>query len=312
MTRRLTTHLRHVDLAVPDFDREVNFYRETWGLTQVERDSGLSFLAAQGSPENYVLRIRSAEEKRIDLIAFGTGSPEEVDSLADQLGRGAVQLISEPGKMDTPGSGYGFRFFDIDGRTIEISAEVATREHRTIEEREAIPVCLSHVVINSPDPLATRRFYEQHLGFDLSDTLVHPDMGDVMYFMRCSPRHHSFAVARGPHVALHHASFEMRGVEEWMRGAGRVLRAGYTMVWGPGRHLAGDNTFAYFLDPQGNTIEYTTELALVDEDTWRPSQVDVGNPEHQDQWGTANEMNELVAKESFNDPDGGCFIAPPV
>jgi hypothetical protein len=32
----------------------------------------------------------------------------------------------------------------------------------------------------------------------------------------------------------------------------------------------------------------------------------------QDQWGTANPMNELVAKESFNDPDPGLFTAPPV
>jgi hypothetical protein len=32
----------------------------------------------------------------------------------------------------------------------------------------------------------------------------------------------------------------------------------------------------------------------------------------QDQWGTADPMNELVAKESFNDPDPGLFTAPPV
>ncbi len=31
-----------------------------------------------------------------------------------------------------------------------------------------------------------------------------------------------------------------------------------------------------------------------------------------DQWGTANAMNEFVAKRSFNDPDKGLFVAPPV
>ena len=31
-----------------------------------------------------------------------------------------------------------------------------------------------------------------------------------------------------------------------------------------------------------------------------------------DPWGSANAMNEFVAKKSFNDPDKGLFVAPPV
>src|SRR5690606_12540287 len=131
-----------------------------------------------------------------------------------------------------------------------------------------------HVVVNSPDPARTRVFYEQHLGFRLSDTLASRHFGDFMYFLRCNPWHHSLAIARGPHVALHHTSFEMRGIDEYMRGTGRVMRAGYRKIWGPGRHLAGDNTFSYFLDPHGNTVEYTTELEKVDEDRWHPSVYD--------------------------------------
>jgi catechol 2,3-dioxygenase-like lactoylglutathione lyase family enzyme len=223
-----------------------------------------------------------------------------------------VQLISQPGKVDTPGGGYGFRFFDVDGRTIEVLADVDVRQHRRIEEKESIPVKLSHVVLNSPDLDATREWYERHLGFRHSDTLSSPYVGDVMHFMRISNQHHSMAIAKGPHTSLHHVSFEMRGLDEYMRGSGRVIRAGFKKVWGPGRHLAGDNTFTYFLDPHGNTVEYTTELELLDEDTWHPHVYDFSQPEVTDQWGTANPMNELVAKESFNDVDRGCFVAPPV
>jgi hypothetical protein len=104
----------------------------------------------------------------------------------------------------------------------------------------------------------------------------------------------------------------MRGIDEYMRGSGRVIRSGAKKVWGPGRHLAGDNTFTYFLDPHGNTIEYTTELELLEEDTWHPGIHDLSQPDVADQWGTANPMNELVAKESFNDIDPGVFVAPPV
>ncbi|GIE94276.1 VOC family protein [Paractinoplanes rishiriensis] len=312
MTQRLITHLRHVDLAVPDYGRQLDFYTGTWGLKAEHSDSGLTFLAAEGSPEQYVVRLRQARDKRIDLIAFGAASAADVDTLAARLAADGVRLVGEPGKLQTPGVGYGFRFFDNEGRTVEISADVAVRQHRPIEEGESIPVRLSHVVLNSADPEATRAFYEKHLGFALSDTLMHPHLGKMMWFMRVNTWHHSLAIARCPHPSLHHASFELRGLDEYMRGTGRVLRAGVEKIWGPGRHLAGNNTFSYFLDPSGNTMEYTTELERIDEDTWHPHLYDFTRPEVADQWGTANAMNEFVAKRSFNDPDQGLFQAPPV
>jgi catechol 2,3-dioxygenase-like lactoylglutathione lyase family enzyme len=312
MSESLITHLRHVDLAVPDYERQLAFYTGTWGLTTVASDKGIAFLAAEGSPERYVMRLRKDSGKRLDLVSFGAASHDDVDALAGHLIARNVRLAAEPAALATEGGGYGLRFFDLDGRTIEVSSDVATRSHRRIEERESIPVRLSHVVLNGTDPDRTARWYADILGFRLSDTLAGDDMGTVMNFMRCNPRHHSVAFARGPHVSLHHVSFELRGIDEFMRGTGRVLRSGTRMVWGPGRHLAGANTFAYFLDPQHNTIEYTTELAELDEDTWHPHVYDMHDEQVQDQWGTANPMNELVAKESFNDPDPGLFTAPPI
>jgi catechol 2,3-dioxygenase-like lactoylglutathione lyase family enzyme len=312
MTDRLITHLRHVDLAVPDYGRQLGFFTDTWGLTAEHGEDGLAFLAAEGSPEQYVVRLRAAADKRVDLIAFGAATAAGVDAIAARLAAGGVRLVSEPGAMSTLGGGYGFRFFDNEGRTVEISSDVAVRRHRKVEPGESIPVRLSHVVINSADPDGTRAFYEGHLGFSLTDTLMHPAMGEMMWFLRINSWHHSLAIARGPHPSLHHVSFELRGLDEYMRGTGRLLRAGVEKIWGPGRHLAGNNTFSYFLDPHGNTVEYTTELERIDEDSWHPHLYDFSRPEVADQWGTANSMNEFVARKSFNDADAGLFIAPPV
>lgn len=312
MAPRLITHLRHIALAVPDLDVARDFYVDTWKLKPTDFDAGIQFLAAEGSPEQYAVRLRQSDDKRIDLISFGAASPADVDALAAALVADGVTLVHEPQSLDTPGGGYGVRFFDNEGRTIEVSSDVAVREHRQIEEGESIPVRLSHVVVNSPTPEETVAWYERHLGFAVSDTLMHPRMGHMMWFMRCNAWHHSMAVARCPHASLHHASFELRGLDEYMRGTGRVLRSGVEYVWGPGRHMAGNNTFSYFLDPHGNTVEYTTQLELLDEDTWHPHLYDFSQPEVSDQWGTANAMNEFVAKKSFNDPDRGLFVAPPV
>ncbi|MFJ9900923.1 VOC family protein [Streptomyces sp. NPDC091280] len=313
MTKRLITHLRHVDIAVPDYDKELEFYSGVWGLAKVAEDSGISFLAAEGSPEQYVVRLRKAEEKRLDLVSYGAATTLDVDALAEKLLAGGVQLITQPGRIDTPGGGYGFRFFDVDGRTVEVSADVAPRKHRKIEERESIPVRLSHVVLNSTDLNKTREWYERHLDFALSDTIYHPKIGDAMHFMRVNSQHHSMAIAQGPHMSVHHVSFEMRGIDEYMRGTGRVKKAGTKMLWGPGRHVAGDNTFSYFWDPQGNMVEYTTELEVLDEDTWHPHVYDPSKGNISDQWGTANDpMEGNTGKEAFNDPDKSAFIAPPV
>ena len=84
-----------------------------------------------------------------------------------------------------------FRFFDIDGRTVEISSDVDPRQHRKIEPKESIPVRLSHVVINSPQPEQTVGFYQRFLDFSLSDTLMSPHMGEVMVptLQHVAPQH---------------------------------------------------------------------------------------------------------------------------
>ncbi|WP_059010313.1 VOC family protein [Streptomyces specialis] len=306
------THLRHVDIAVPDLAAQTRFYTGTWGLTPVHVEKDLVFLAAEGSPEQYSVRLRGSEEKRLDLVAFGAEDRAEVDELAADLEADGIQLITEPDAVQTPGGGYGFRFFDIDGRVVEISADVETRKHRKIEAGESIPVKLSHVVLNSPDIARTRAFYEKHLTLRHTDTLAHPVNGDLFYFMRINSAHHSIGLAQGPHVSLNHMSFDMRGLDEYMRGTGRLLRAGAEKLWGPGRHRIGDNTFSYFLDPHGNVIEYTTELTTIDEDTWHPHVLDVTEPETQDQWGTAGPLAEEVYGQMMNDVDKGLSPPPPV
>lgn len=309
---RLITHLRHVDLAVPDYEKQRSFYKDLWGLTEVANETGLTYLAAEGSSEPFVIRVRQSDDKRVDLVGLGAANRADVDALAAQLGSAGVQLISEPGTLATYGGGYGFRFFDCDGRTVEVSCDVEERQARELEPLEAVPVKLSHVVFNSANPEQTVAWYAEHLAVAVSDQLTMPGMGDLMWFLRCNSFHHTFAVVRCMHHSLHHVSFVMRGVEENLYATGRVLRAGGERVWGPGKHLAGQNMFNYFLDPSGNTMEFTTELEMVDEATWEPHKYSIAEPMVADQWGTANPMGPDIAQKSFNDPDRGLFVAPPV
>ena len=106
------THLRHVDLAVPDFETQRTFYKDTWGLTEQGKDGNLSYFAAEGSPEQFIYRIRGADEKRLDLLSFGAEDAATSTPSPTSCRPEGVQFASEPGALQTPGGGYGFRFFD--------------------------------------------------------------------------------------------------------------------------------------------------------------------------------------------------------
>ncbi len=300
------THVRYVGLGVADLDSGLGYYRDLWGLTPTETQSGLVFLGADGSSDPYALRLRATEQNQIDLVSFGVPTRSDVDWYAARLLGRNVQLITEPHTLDAPGGGYGFRFFDpVEGRTLEIAAEWTPKQARRISVGEHVPTGLSHVVLNSARMAELVDFFSDALGFFQSDYLE-----DVMVFLKgATPAHHQFAVSANVHANLNHIAYETRGLDEYMRAAGHLVRAGYPMVWGPGRHAPGSNTFAYFEDPNGFVAEYTTQLEdIADVTTWRP-RVWRRIPEESDQWGTActRDPQPFIGR-----PDSGLWSAPPV
>jgi catechol 2,3-dioxygenase-like lactoylglutathione lyase family enzyme len=298
------TKLRYVGLAGPDYTTERSFLRDPWGLEEIAADGELAYFRAKGSTEPFITRWRGAAKRSLDVIGFATENRAAVDALAQRLARGGVQLISEPKRLDSPGGGYGFRCFDPNGHTLEVSSDVASVAAEELNHGESIPAVLSHIVLHTPDLKKSVNFYEEHLGFKISDWL-----GDFMSFLRCNEVHHSIAFIPGP-PSLNHVAYEMRDVDEMMRGAGRLLKAKVTLKWGPGRHTAGNNTFSYFLDPVGNSLEYTAEVDRVDDATWKPTVYPMGF-EITDQWGTSvlSDGPQGMAKPT---PDPALWQTPPV
>lgn len=307
----LITHLRHVGFAMPQLEEQRDFYTKKWGLVEVGEQDGVYFYAAVGSPEQYVIRLRRDDKKRADVVSFGTANRANVDELAKRLKEGAVQLIHEPEELTTPGGGYGVRFFDLDGRVIEVSSDVAPRLYRDVQPGEAAPKRLSHCVFNSPTPQATVDWYEKYLGFSTVETL-HIHGNTLLWFLRCeNPQHHTLAIGNAPHVSMHHVSFDMAGLNDFMSNVGRMQRSGHELIWGPGRHQSGDNAYGYFADAAGNTVEYTFGMSQV-EDLSKVIEGDLTDPTVLDTWGTSSAWGEHVMRAHFNTPDEGLFNAPPL
>lgn len=295
--------VRYVAYAVPDLERERAFYIETWGLKPLPVSTDdLVYLAAEGSDEAFVVRLRRDATKRLDLIAWAAGSRDEVDELADAVKAAGRPIVSEPQELSSPGGGYGFRFFDPDGHTVEVSADVVRGPSREIRRGEALPERISHVVIHSPDHKAAVEFYTQVLGFRVSDWL-----GDFMAFLRCNSWHHRLAFLPGA-PAIDHVAYDVPTVDDMMKGIARLKKADSEILWGPGRHTAGDNTFSYFATPSGFLVEYTSGLIQVDDEA-HEHQVHTPTPQTMDQWGTGVGGPQTMPKFG---PDAGLFKAPAV
>jgi catechol 2,3-dioxygenase-like lactoylglutathione lyase family enzyme len=291
------TEIRYVGYGVPDLDAERRFYGETWGLRHVCEQGGMHYFATVASPEHHVVRLRQAPDRRIDVIGLAADTRADVTTLFAKVNAAGCRIIFAPKDLTEPGGGYGFRFFSPDGLPFEVSADVERGPARELKRWEGIPEKISHIVLHSPNHQAAVKFFIDVLGFRLSDWL-----GDFMGFLRCNAWHHRIAILPGP-PCLNHVAYDMLGVDDMMRGISRLKQLDVSIAWGPGRHTAGNNTFSYFVTPNGNAVEYTAELEQIDEETWQAT-VHTPAPRVMDQWGIGVGGPQTMPHA---EPDGGLF-----
>jgi len=291
------TEIRYVGYAMPQVEAERAFYSDVWGLKQVAEQDGMIYFAAEGHDELFVVRLREATEKRIDVIALAADTRGDVDALHEKVAAAGCRIIFAPRELTGFGGGYGFRFFSPDGLPFEISSDVARGTARELVRWEGIPQKISHIVMHSPDHKAATQFFIDVLGFRLSDWI-----GAFMSFLRCNEWHHRIAFLPGP-PCLNHVAYDMLGVDDMMRGIHRLKKRDVEIKWGPGRHTAGNNTFSYFTTPNGFAVEYTAELERVDEASWQPT-VHVPSPLLMDQWSTGVGGPQTMPHP---EPDAGLF-----
>ena len=273
------TDIRYIAYGLPEVEAERTFYRDVWGLREAVARDGRYYLAAEGDDEPFVVRLRPAADRRVDVIALAGESRSAVDDLFAKVSADHCHIIFAPRGLSDVGGGYGFRFFSKDGLPFEISCDYDHGPKRQLGPAEAIPEKISHIVLHSPNHLSMVQFFVDVLGFRVSDWL-----GDFMCFLRCNEWHHRIAILPGP-PSLNHVAYDMTNVDEMMRGVAKLKRNNIDIRWGPGRHTAGNNTFSYFVTPAGFAVEYTSELQRVDETSWK-SQVYTPSQSVMDQWGT--------------------------
>jgi catechol 2,3-dioxygenase-like lactoylglutathione lyase family enzyme len=119
----------------------------------------------------------------------------------------------------------------------------------------AVPIEVGHVVMFVKELEKVSRFYQDVLGFVVSDR--YPGRG---HFLRCAARggHHDLFLLQLPEArnGLNHVAFTVRDVHEVFGGGLHMSRCGWDTELGPGRHPISSAIFWYFINPAGALVEY--------------------------------------------------------
>lgn len=270
-------------LEVPSLDEGIRFYT----------DAGL-----EASSDGKIARFRCSGQERDSIVLIGGAAKKRFHHLelrADGLDQIAADVAAAGGAMITAPQGFedcglwvqdphGLLFHLVE-RPADAQPEAAVpfeinapgrivRSRRSAvlrnsEYGQVRPVKLGHVVLFTPDVMASVLFVTQGLGMGLADHVL--DLAAFTCALKDSD-HHVVAFAKSTDIGFHHASFQVNDPDEVGRGGNALAARAQRGDWGFGRHMIGSNYFHYIQDPWGSWFEYYSDMDHIDDYAlWTPS-----------------------------------------
>jgi catechol 2,3-dioxygenase len=240
--------LSHVGRAVEDPPAAAAYYARTLGLAVSETlaDGTIRLGWGQGF---HALELTAGH----GLAHFGLELSDEAGlaALESRLQAHGVPAAREELVGDHPPV---LAFRDPDGHRVEAHGPVdRSGEHAADPGRR--PVRIHHVTLASPAIAEQVAFYEQVLGFRVSDR-----MGEVFAWLRCNQEHHTVAVVEADQAGLDHYAYEIDSWASLKTWCDELAARDVPLQWGPGRHGPGNNVFVMFDDLDGNHVELSCEM----------------------------------------------------
>lgn len=287
---RLTT----VTLGVADLDGSAAFFR-AFGLDEITdpAGSGVRRFATRDGGEQ--LRLEQAAARGLKRLGVGVHDPDDLARIAARLAAADIaHRLDGDGVNSAGGEGESGRLVVTEphtGAVVELTVAPALVTTPSVGptpvnstsgvERRDVPSAalfrpdgvrpsnLTHLVLGSPDQVATLAFFTDLIGFEISDQLP-----GIIAFTRCGEVHHNLAIQAAPCPFVHHVAFEVDDVDEVARGGTHmILDDPQRDLWGLGRHAIGSNWFWYLREPSGTYVEYTADVdRITTQDLYRPKE----------------------------------------
>lgn len=243
------SQLHHICLGTEDVPAMVDWYQDIMEMAPQELEDGGVWM--RGRQRNIILR--PGQKGQIQYVGLIVSDETHLARMRDHLAGQDITLSDDGSPLFEAGA---FSFSDPDGNRIMLG--LAKNAETGVDPR---PGWLQHIVFATTDLERAVAFYTDKLGFKLSDIVREEDSGEhTACFLRCDDMHHTMAFFRSDSARLDHFANEAscwNDIRDW----GDHFAAHHVeIVWGAGRHGAGNNLFIFVRDPDENNVEISAEL----------------------------------------------------
>ncbi len=284
--------LGYLELGVSGIDAWQRYAEDVLGATVVaDGDALLVRLDAAG----WRLRIVPSGEDDLCVVGFSVKNVETLQALQQQL--------EAAGVMVRQGDAAARKARRVDellvcedpfGLVIELYvgerlADTAVVSAQGVSGFVTGAQGLGHIVLFVADEAKAVHFYQQLLGFKLSD---HIEMGPAgrklrLTFLHCNARHHTLALAPVPvPKKLNHLMLQLQTLDDVGLGFDRAVAQQVPISSSLGCHTNDKMVSFYMQTPSGFDIEYGFGGVEIDDATWETTTYDAPSI-----WGHKGNLN---------------------
>lgn len=246
--------LHHIEITSDQPPVLLDFYQRVLEHDAKELSDGRWLLAGG---ERSIVVARGARNG-LGFSAFAIDDPARVAALQDHVTAQGINVQPSP----TPLFGEeAFAVGDPDGNTLVFG----TPQDGAPAKTDRLPARLQHSVVGTPN-LRELIDFRLKLGFVLSDEVKDDDGNLTAVFLRSDEEHHSQAMFHTRVPKFDHYSMETTSWNDIRDWADHLGAMHIPLSWGPGRHGPGNNLFFMVCDGDGNMVELSAEIELMDRD----------------------------------------------
>lgn len=258
--------LSHVDVTVTDLDLATAYYTEVMGMLVTARDDNAVYLKCWDEEDHHSLKLVYAPRVGFEKMSFKVEREDDLSDLENAVAKYGfpVERIS---RGESIGQGESIRFQTPSGHVMELVHDVEVvgslmpkvNPPVMIEGLKGIaPPRMDHVLVTAEEVGEASKFYQDVLGFRLTEQLLDGAGHQVATWMERSHSPHDLAIVSGPNGGLHHFAYWLDDWDHVRRSADVLAYNGIQVDVGPTRHGITRGNTIYFFDPLGTRNEVFT------------------------------------------------------
>lgn len=286
--RPLVRRLGHVSVKSTNPEKLARDMSNHLGTREVGRDGDTILVSSNERHAEFI--IHPADHDGLCQTGLEAISVEAIDEVRSRAETAGLKVLSTRPSLSCIEKSVTFA--TSEGHIFEVHTPLPLDRPLRYIGPGVHPLCIDHVNFTAIDPKTWAEEMNAAGGFLLSQRTT----GYEISWMRAADgRHHTIAAVKSAAPGVHHISWEFNAFEDFKRLGDSLIVEGRRLVWGPGRHGAGDNLFLYFKAPGDFLFECISEMEVIHDEDMETRVADPG--ENLSNWKVVNQWGALPPME---------------